>query len=105
MFYKIGILKSFAIQKTRLSESLSSNVVSFYPATLLKKKTPGDCFCTTENNKEPQKTEKIKKWRLLVKKTKTHRERKLKHYLPQVFTSFYLSKISLFLFFLFPMIY
>ena len=90
------------MQKTRLSESLSNNVVSFYPATLLKKKTPGDCFCTTENNKEPKKTEKIKKWRLLETKQRNIEKENLNTTYHKSSHPFIFQKFRYFFFFCFP---
>ena len=46
-----------------------------------------------------------KKWKQLVRKTTTQAKQKLRHYLHQVFISFYYSKRSLFLFSLLPMIH
>ena len=58
-----------------------------------------------KNTIEKKPLRKEKKWKQLVRKTTTHAEKKLNHYLHQVFISFYYSKVSLFLFPLLPMIY
>ena len=69
---------------------------------------PGDFFCSEKKYfcikivKIALKKEKT--WKLLVTKTTIHPEKKLKHYLHQVFISFYV-KISLFHFSLLPMIH
>ena len=62
----------------------------------------GNCFVSTEKyftNKTEMRPLK-KKCEVLVEKTVTYVEKKLKQYLDKVFLSFYSSKISLFLFFL-----
>ena len=56
-------------------------------------------------NKIVKKSLRRKKWKQLVRKTKTRAKQKLIHCLHQVSISFYYSKISLFLLSLLPMIY
>ena len=74
----------------------------------LGQNTPGDCFFTTEkyftNKIVKNSLGKEKKWKQFVRKTMTRAEQKLNHNIYQIFISFYYSKISLFLFFLLPMI-
>ena len=59
----------------------------------------GNCFVSTEKY-FTNKTEMRPLCEVLVEKTVTYVEKKLKQYLDKVFLSFYSSKISLFLFFL-----
>ena len=62
----------------------------------------GNCFVSTEKyfTNKTEMTPLKKKCEVLVEKTVTYVEKKLKQYLDKVFLSFYSSKISLFLFFL-----
>ena len=63
---------------------------------------PGHCFCFTKKyftDKTVKNSLRIKKkWKQLVRKTKTHAKQKLNHYLHQHFISFYYWQISLFFF-------
>ena len=56
---------------------------------------PGDCFCFNEKyfTKKVEKNHlrKEKKWKQVVRKTTTHGEQKLNHYLHQVLISFFYS--------------
>ena len=59
----------------------------------------------SHRDQKPKKLVYLKKdknWKLLVRQTQTHAEIKIKHYLHQVFISFYNSKISSFFLFYFP---
>ena len=135
MFYKISLLKNFfkIHKKTLVSESLfNNNVPRLHIATLLKEKTliqvfsdkfgkihktpfyrtpPSDCFCSTEKYFATKIKFSFSLWKKkknckqLVRKTMTYAEKKLKHYLHEVFIFFYYSKISLFLFSLLLMIH
>ena len=118
MYIYIYILQ---IQKKRPAlESHFNKVTGIYPATLLKERTSTQMFSGEFCNilktpflqnqnfinkivKSPLRNRK--KWKQLVRKTTTQAKQKLRHYLHQVFISFYYSKRSLFLFSLLPMIH